>query len=211
MSDVGGIGNRSNHTIVNQNRVGEKSVGQPVDTPIGPPGSLGQPTGLPVTDATGNTPIISDVLTGKDPSQLIAAEQLRSTGGASATEELLGLNQQPTMLGAFPSPPGNAEALRHMTPSIRRNIMRSLITKQKDQMRRLTSLLRDQREKEDKESEHRKFNEEGLLDENASLESDGFRNACDELQRMAHMLDLVDELLAMQDYTLSQMNSFSKG
>ena len=90
-----------------------------------PAGGPEQPAALSDPALAGQTQSLPEVIFGKNPSQLIAAEHLRAHGGASATEELLGLNLNPLMLGAFPPPPRNAEALRHLTPSMRRAILKS--------------------------------------------------------------------------------------
>jgi hypothetical protein len=207
MADISGVGNRPNPSI-NQNRPIDRKPNANQDAPIGPPGSLGQPTGLPIPDLTGKQPVVPDVLTGKDPSQLIAAEQLRSSAGTSATDELLGLNQQPTMLGSFPAPPGNVEALRHMSPTMRRTITRNLLSKQRDQMRKLAFMVRERQKREEEDREQHQSRDHRALGEEEVAQLDQARN---ELGSVAQMLDLVDDLLAMQDYTFSQMGSFSKG
>ncbi len=116
--------------------------------PVGQPGPLGQPTGLPAPLAPGQK-VLPDVLAGRDPSQLVAAEQLRARGGASAVDELLGLNQRPTVMGALAPPPGNSEALRHMTPTMRRTAMRNLLDRQRTRLRGLAQLLRRERDGEE--------------------------------------------------------------
>lgn len=186
-------------------------------TPVGQPGALGQPTGLPVPIAPGQTgQILPDVLAGSDPSQMIAAENLRARGGESATDELLGLHQRPSMLGAFPAPPGNSEALRHMTPTARRNAVRELLAKQRERTRRLALRLRQEQDGEESSDHQRQRNNEAftrLLDDadNSALDENQRTRARAELSRAASMLDLLDDLLAMQDYTLSQMGTFSQG
>ncbi len=52
-----------------------------------------------------------------------------------------------------------------------------------------------------------------LLDDadNSALDENQRTRARAELSRAASMLDLLDDLLAMQDYTLSQMGTFSQG
>lgn len=194
-------------------KAGEEQTGRvgglPFDPelPTGPTGPLGQPTGLPLPVAPGK--VLSDVLAGRDPSQLTAAELLRENGGVSATEKLLGLDQQPSILGAFLAPPGNAEALRHMTPTMRRTVMRQLLFRQRERMLRLKGRLRyafeeDTANDEERESEGYSVDE---LDELARQRE----RARTELGRAAAMLDLLQELLTMQDYTISQMGTFSKG
>jgi hypothetical protein len=158
-----------------------------------------------------------DALAGRDPSQLVAAEQMRARGGASATEELLGLNRQPTIVGALTAPPGNAEALRHMTPTMRRTLMRNLLDKQRAHMRRLSHLMRRERDAEQggRDGEQPPGDEalQALVAEfaPATPEEAQLARARAELGSAARMLDLLDELLAMQDYAISQMGTFSQG
>jgi len=203
-----GQGDASAEAVRPSNQPGVQPEG--LATPVGQPGPQGQPVGLPAPPAA--APLMPDALTGRDPSQLVAAEQMRARGGASATEELLGLNQRPTMAGALPPPPGNAEALRHMTPTMRRTLMRNLLDKQRAQMRRLAHLMRRERDGQGEESR-----DEGRPDESEAAaplapDDEGQRaRVRAELGSTARMLDLLDELLAMQDYAVSQMGTFSQG
>jgi len=203
-----GQGDASAEAVRPTNQPGVQPEG--LATPVGQPGPQGQPVGLPAPPAT--APLMPDALAGRDPSQLVAAEQMRARGGASATEELLGLNRQPTVAGALAPPPGNAEALRHMTPTMRRTLMRNLLDKQRTQMRRLAQLMR-------RERDGRGDGEESPEDEPQPEAADALPTT-DEAQRAraraelgsaARMLDLLDELLAMQDYAVSQMGTFSQG
>ena len=140
---------------------------------------------------------------------------MREAGGASVTEELLGLNLQPTIIGLFSAPPGNSEALRHMTPTMKRTIVRSLLAQQRASLRRLAHLLRREERhhnQEDAADEHeRQSFTEALLGESLMLDEAQRERAQHELGSAARMLDLLDDLLAMQDYTLSQMGTFSQG
>lgn len=186
------------------------------DAPVGLRGALGQPTGMPAPVLPGQVNVLPDVLAGRDASQLTAAEQMRATGGTSATDALLGLDRQPSLMGALLAPPGNSEALRHMTPTMRRTIMRTLLDKQRAQMRNLARLMRQQgRDDEDAaggdEEESGGFVNE--LDDNNSSKVDEAQRARarHELTNAARMLDLLNELLVMQDYTISQMGTFSQG
>ncbi|MEP6901859.1 MAG: hypothetical protein ABJA66_08920 [Actinomycetota bacterium] len=183
-------------------------------------GAIGQPVGLPLTEPTTQNAFMSPVITGRDGSQMIAAEKLRTNGGHSATDVLLGLNRQPSTLGVLLAPPGNIEMLRHLSPASRRKILRNLLTKQRGQMRLLVSVMRD-----DESSQQQQSNEEPVPEENESasneiLRSDSpadtaakfyNRRAVRDLEATTRMLDLLDELLAMQDYTLSQMGTFAQG
>ncbi len=178
--------------------------------PVGPSGEMGQPVGLPLPGTPNQTKFLPDVLTGRDPSQLIAAEMLRENGGVSATDKLLGLDKQPTILGAFSAPPGNSEALRHMTPTMRRTAMRLLLSKQREKMRRLAVFLQDEADEEEEPRRHRQPDDDDA-EEIQALAPQNASRARDELQHADSMINLLDELLAMQDYTLSQMGTFSKG
>ena len=212
------IGSVNGGGVPAQNQAAEKSVA-PVNQsnaqigqqPIGQPGPLGQPTGLPAPIAPGQAGVLPDVLAGRDPSQLVAAERMRAAGGASATDELLGLNRQPTILGAFPPPPGNSEALRHMTPTMRRSIMRVLLDRQRERLRRLTQLLRQERDGDGGREERRDEPAAEPRRDGPALESAYTERAHGELISTTRMLDLLDELLAMQDYAISQMGTFSQG
>ena len=179
------------------------------DAPVGRTGALGQPTGLPVPGAEGQ--VLPDVLAGRDASQMAAAERLRQAGGASAVEELLGLNRQPPIVGAMIPPPGNLEALRHMTPAMRRAVMRELLDKQRSRLHTLSRRLR--REEGDGDGTNDEDDEfvAELLGDSEIIDEAQAARARDELGRTARMLTLLDELLMLQDYTLSQMGTFSQG
>lgn len=219
MPEVGGVGG-GGVTPQGQGTVGQPGEptagqtnvqpGQPGAT-VGQPGVLGQPTGIPVP---GQGQVLPDVLAGRDASQLIAAERMRDAGGASATEKLLGLNQQPSVLGAFAAPPGNSEALRHMSPTMRRTIIRGLVAKQRTRLRRLALHLRDERDGEQRErqgDDSRGTFADELALELAAPDASQLARARAELTSAAQMLDLLDELLIMQDYALSQMGAFAQG
>jgi hypothetical protein len=230
MPDVGGIGNRVPSQLPDESRAAQKpglpggqghslekgpvasqvspaSLPSAPDSPVGPLGPLGQPTGMPIPGGPG--PGMPDVLAGRDPSQLIAAEQIRVAGGGTVTDELLGLNLQPTMAGALLAPPGNTDFLRHMTPLMRRNAVRELLSKQREQMRRLATRFQigsdDQKRRDNRDGEYYSQDEQETGDE--------LPNGREYLQlaTAARMLYLVEELLAMQDYTFSRMGTFSKG
>ncbi|HEX8455944.1 MAG TPA: hypothetical protein VF656_01380 [Pyrinomonadaceae bacterium] len=179
------------------------------------PGALGQPTGVPVA---GQGQVLSDVLAGRDASQLQAAERMREAGGASAIEKLLGLNQQPSVLGAFAAPPGNSEALRHMSPTMRRTIMRGLVEKQRLRLRRLARHLRQEQDggqegagDEAQEDGERLTLADEFMSDSAAPDAAQLVRARAELTSAARMLDLLDELLVMQDCALSQMGAFAQG
>ena len=180
--------------------------------------SSGQPIGVPPQTPLTQNELMSEVVTGRDLSQIVAAEHLRANGGISATDVLLGLNQQPSMLGGLLAPPGNLEALRHLTPPTRRKILRDLLSKQKNQMRRLVTVARDdeQHQQQDEQPPENEIAE--TVEEVNSIQpqretSLGFHNqrVYQDLAAATKMLDLLDELLNMQDYTLSQIGSFSQG
>jgi hypothetical protein len=217
MPEVGGIGKGGitpqQSQPVDSSQQANARINAP-DQPVGQPGSLGQPTGIPVPAAPGQGKVLSDVLAGSDATQLIGAERMREAGGVSATERLLGLNQQPSIMGALTPPPGNSEALRHMTPTMRRTIMRGLLDKQRERMRRLARLLRDGREGGQQEGSHQNDEEsfaDALSPDTLALDEMQLSRARAELGNAARMLDLLDELLIMQDYAISQMGTFAQG
>lgn len=185
---------------------GENSVGR---------GAVGQPIGLPQTEPTTQNVLMPGVVTGRDASQLIAAEKMRTNGGYSATDVLLGLNRQPSTLGILLAPPGNLEALRHITPTMRRAVLRNLLAKQRNQMRRLAAVMRDDREDENhSDAENQEAEQqESSSDSTNLLPPSAFynENAYRDLAAATRMLDLLDELLSMQDYTLSQLATFAQG
>ncbi len=158
--------------------------------------------------------VLLDALAGKDASQLDAGERLSSLGGSSAVDKLLGLDQRPTMLGALIAPPGNSDFLRHLSPTMRRTIMRNMLSRQRQRMRRLARFLREEKDNQDSEDERRENEQESFLEaisEPLMLEETQVVRAVDELGKTARMLDVLDELLALQDYTISQIGTFSQG
>ncbi|MEJ7713276.1 MAG: hypothetical protein WKF84_26375 [Pyrinomonadaceae bacterium] len=175
--------------------------------PVGPPRSLGQPTGLlaPV-----QTTILTDVLAGREVSQMRAAEQMREAGGAPATDRLLSLDVQPSFAGAFPPPPGNIEALRHLSPAMRRSMLTSLIVRQRLRLKRLGRPLHDAEEDEQRDDREETSHHPGDSS-SITLSAAERERAASELKSVARMLDLLDEMILMQEYTLSQMGSFSQG
>lgn len=179
-------------------------------------GNIGQPVGLPTSEPTTQNALMNNVITGRDASQTAAAEQMRSTGGHSATDVLLGLNKQPTMLGVLLAPPGNLETLRHMSPAMRRKILRDLLNKQRGQIRNFVTMLNDSRRNNQENSdEDQSENETETPAQLRSANSDSLelynQRSVKELEAATLMLDLLDEFLGMQDYTLSQMGTFAQG
>lgn len=178
-------------------------------------GNVGQPVGLPMPEPTTQNALMNNVITGRDASQQIAAEQMRSTGGHSATDVLLGLNQQPSMLGVLLAPPGNLETLRHLSPAMRRKILRDLLSKQRDQIRHFVAVMRDekQNQQEHSDEENQEETDSSKLLPSAKSNSSAIYNqrALKDLDAATKMLDLLDEILGMQDYTLSQMGTFAQG
>ena len=181
-----------------------------------PVGQPGEQAPLESERLLQNQKISTDALTGRDSTQTEAARHLTSLGGVSATDKLLGLDLRPTMTGALAPPPGNSEFLRHVTPQMRRTIMRKMLTKQRDRMRKLARYLRDRRD--DAENGHGEEDRESFLEviaERMQMEEYNDKNqivrATGELDKTARMLDILDELLAMQDYTISQIGTFTQG
>lgn len=138
-------------------------------------------------------------------------KQMNLLGSVSATDRLLGLDLRPTTSGILFAPPGNKEFLRHLTPTNRRTIMRKMLNKQRERMRRLARFLRDQ--KDENELNNPPDNESFLevVSENVELDRSQIQRAANELDKTARMLDILDEMLSMQDYTISQMGTYSQG
>ncbi len=214
MPDVRGVTNRQSAPSTNAAGGGNKPVGgvqfNPVSGTIGQPGEVGQPRGLPAPDVPGQKSILPDVLLGRDPSQVLAAEQLRSTGGASATEELLGLNQQPTMPGTILPPLGNDVALRHLTPTMRRELLRRLLDRQQRNARRLLAVLPREEEDTPERRQRRALPEAAPDAEALALPEPQRRRAAQELHQSLRLLELIDRLLTMQDETLAQMSASAR-
>lgn len=204
------INNLTNNQINDKDapRVAQSNVkSNQTNFPVGQP----QETRLPVDPATQK--VLPDAATGRDITQLEAGKQLSSLGGVSATDRLLGLDLRPTMTGVLTAPPGNSEFLRHLSPQARRTIMRKMLSKQRERMRRLARYLRDKRdetdEQNDSEPERESFLE--VITEPVELDRVHITRATGELDKAARMLDILDEMLAMQDYTISQIGTFSQG
>jgi hypothetical protein len=182
---------------------------------------VGQPTGTqPAVDTPQLPPgqkILPDAVTGRDETQLESARQLTTLGGASATDRLLGLDLRPTMTGALTAPPGNNEFLRHLSPQVRRTIMRKMLNKQRERMRRLARFLRERHDESagggsdnnDGDEDRESFLE--VISEPLELDRTQITRATGELDKAARMLDVLDEMLTMQDYTISQIGTFSQG
>ena len=149
--------------------------------------------------------------TQKPSKQIETKNQFNLLGGFSATERILGLDLRPPAIGILAPPPGNQDFLRHLSPLARRSIMRKMLNKQRERMRRLARFLRDQK---DENEENLEFDRESFLEvisESVELEQTQIQRAANELDKAARMLDILDEILAMQDYTISRMGTFSQG
>lgn len=212
------INNFTENQVNNRDAPNVQKTGSQTQTqmPVGQPGDAQQlldSERLLQTQKTTTT----DALQGRDSSQTEAARHLTALGGVSATDKLLGLDLRPTMTGALAPPPGNSEFLRHVTPQMRRTIMRKMLNKQREKMRKLARYLRDRRD--DSENGHSSEEDrESFLEviaERMHLETYNDKNqivrATGELDKTARMLDILDELLAMQDYTISQIGTFTQG
>lgn len=144
------------------------------------------------------------------------AKQLTFPGTTSATDRLLGLDLRPTTLGILAPPPGNIEFLRHVSPQTRRAIMRKMLDKQRERMRKLAHYLLDLQDESDNDGEESResFLEvvaEKMRSEEYNADKNQILRAAGELDKTARMLDILDEMLAMQDYTISQIGTFTKG
>lgn len=209
------INNLTDNQVNNRDAPTVQKTGSQTQTQF-PVGQPGEQAPLESERLLQNQKISTDALTGRDSTQTEAARHLTSLGGVSATDKLLGLDLRPTMTGALAPPPGNSEFLRHVTPQMRRTIMRKMLTKQRDRMRKLARYLRDRRD--DAENGHGEEDRESFLEviaERMQMEEYNDKNqivrATGELDKTARMLDILDELLAMQDYTISQIGTFTQG
>jgi len=169
--------------------------------PVGQPAEARQP--VDTVNLPPEQKILPDAATGRDATQLEAAKQLSSLGGASATDRLLGLDLRPTMVGALAPPPGNSEFLRHISPQMRRTMMRKMLSKQRERMRRLARFLREREqsgEGEGNESDRESFTE--MISEPFEVDQTQMTKAIGDIDKTARMLDILDEMLAMQDYCI---------
>ena len=91
--------------------------------------------------------------------------------------------------------------------------MRNMLSRQRKRMRRLARFLRDEKDNQEQNEEEREREESFLevVSEPLMLEERQVGRAIDELGRTARMLDVLDEMLAMQDFTISQIGTFSQG
>src|SRR5215831_12792160 len=246
MSNVDGVGSRS--PIVSQppahqpEKAGPRFTAEAIrpdadgstvwlepirERPAGP-GLPGIPPGRPDESSTGSGRILLDVSSGLDPSQLVAAEQMRTLGGATATARLLGLDLRPTVMGALLAPPGNSEALRYLTPALRRAALRSALLKQRSGMRRLFALLQqdfDNRRNGDNSDFSEDEGDAGTLLFEVPPEAETiarYNAGADilstqtclrhyELIVVGRMLSLLEELSVLEDIMIDRMGAFSKG
>lgn len=157
--------------------------------------------------------VSADSLAGREASRAETAKKLSLLGGVSATDRLLGLDLRPTMTGILPAPPGNVEFLRHLSPPARRTVMRKMLGKQRERMHLLAHYLRERRDQHSNTDggalEAERF--PGKVNEPADLTRANLSRAANELEKVAQMLNILDEMLAMQDYTISQIGTFSQG
>jgi hypothetical protein len=212
------INNLSNNQVNNRDVPPvQKSGTQNTQTqfPVGQPAEARQPTDaerLPQSQK-----VLTDAIVGRDATQTEAAKQMTLLGGISATDKLLGLDLRPTMTGALAPPPGNSEFLRHVSPQMRRTIMRKMLNKQRERMRKLARYLRDRRDETEDgngEEERESFLEviaEKMRLQEYNADKNQIIRATGELDKTARMLDILDEMLAMQDYTISQIGTFTQG
>ncbi len=193
-------------------RVSQSNVkGNQTEFPVGQPAETRQP--IDTATLPPGQKILTDAATGRDASQIEAGKQMSSLGGVSATDRLLGLDLRPTMTGVLAAPPGNSEFVRHLTPQARRAIMRKMLNKQRERMRRLARYLRDRRD-ENFEDDDSEFDRESFLEvisEPVEFDRSKISRATGELEKAARMLNILDEMLAMQDYTISQIGTFTQG
>jgi hypothetical protein len=208
------INNLTNNQISDRDvpRVSQSGVkANQTEFPVGQPAETRQP--IDTATLPPGQKILPDAATRRDATQLEVAKQLSSLGGVSATDRLLGLDLRPTMTGVLAAPPGNTEFLRHLTPQARRAIMRKMLNKQRERMRRLARYLRDRRDENNETSDGDPESESFLevIAEPVELDRTQISRATGELEKAARMLNILDEMLAMQDYTISQIGTFTQG
>ena len=145
----------------------------------------------------------------RETSQSETAKQLSILGGVSATDRLLGLDLRPTMTGVLSAPPGNVEFLRHLSPPARRAVMRKLLNKQRERMRRLAHYLQRDQNPAESSGEGENFLE--IVGKPVELNRANRARAISELEKAARMLNILEEMLAMQDFTISQIGTFTQG
>lgn len=90
--------------------------------------------------------------------------------------------------------------------------MRKMLAKQRERMRRLARFLREREDDssgENSEPEQESFTE--IIAEPFEPNRLQLTKAIGEIDKTARMLDILDEMLAMQDYTISQSGTFSQG
>lgn len=219
MADIKNI--NPNATRITDNRIVDNDVpGVPrtaerastVSKPVGQPQEPGR--SLDQKSLPSGQRIVQDPLSGRDPGQINAARQLADLGGVTALDRLLGLDLRPTVTGLLAPPPGNSEFLRSLSPQMRRSIMRKMLGKQREKMRRLARFVRKHGDNEEESEESRRELRESFIDvisEPANFSMEQLSHAAADLDRTARMLDVLEELLAMQDYTISQMGTFAQG
>jgi hypothetical protein len=88
-----------------------------------------------------------------------------------------------------------------------------LLDKQRERMLRLTHTLRHERDQDGEQGGEGRDDPsaEDLLNDLPPLDAAQLERARREFYNTTRMLDLLDELLAMQDYVFSKMGTFSHG
>ncbi len=154
----------------------------------------------------------------RNTSQTETDKQLTLPGTISATDRLLGLDLRPTTAGILAPPPGNIEFLRHVSPPVRRAVMRKMLDKQRERMRKLARYLRDRQDESENDGGDEQTREsfleviaEKMRSEEYNADKNQILRARAELDKTARMLDILDEMLAMQDYTISRIGTFTQG
>lgn len=134
----------------------------------------------------------SKVLLGMDSSQMISAEMLRASGGASMIDAFTGLDQQSTV-STLLLPPQLITGMFAANSVWTERHLKTLLRKHRFRI----GLLKTLYEREDEEDD-----QPPQADEN---------QAADILECVARMLDVFEALVLMRDYSLSRMGQFFKG
>lgn len=169
----------------------------------------GQPIGLIPEKTVTQKDLMSQVLRGQDVTQLLSTELLRSTGGVAPTELLLGLNQPTSTIGIITPPPGNLNYLANFTPTMKRNILKKLLTSRFDDIESIIAVLNQENyeESDEEENNFETETEETLPKKNPAKNKQQYPRAFEELTAVLKMIELLNQIVELQDLVVSNMSS----
>jgi hypothetical protein len=136
----------------------------------------------------------SKVLLGMDSSQMISAEMLRASGGASMIDAFTGLDH-PSTVSTLLLPPQLITGMFAANSVWTERHLKTLLRKHRLRIGLLKTLY-------ESEDEDEQDDQPPQRDEN---------QAADILECVARMLDVFEALVLMRDYSLSRMGQFFKG